>query len=155
MPLAVRSPGSRTCGKRVLPAADRCRVAVKFSATSAMHDFKRLKVWQLAMELAVEVHRATFKFPRSDHGIVASQLRKAMDSIPANIAEGCGLGSRRETIRFLKCASRSASEVENHLIMADRLKYLHPKQSAQYLDTIGSIQRMLVALIDGLPDDSG
>jgi four helix bundle protein len=118
-----------------------------------MHDFKRLKVWQVSIDLAGDVHRATFRFPRSDRGALASQLRKAMDSIPANIAEGCGIGSRKETIRFLKCASRSASEVENHLIMADRLRYLHPKQSVQYLDTIGSIQRMLVALIDGLPDD--
>ena len=135
------------------PEPEWCRVARLQCASSGVHDFKRLNVWQMAADFAVEIHRASLRFPRSDRGVVGTQLRKAAQSIPANVAEGCGVGSPRETARFYKQASRSACEVENHLIMATRLEYLHPKQSAQYLATIGSIQRMLASLIKRLPDD--
>ena len=116
-----------------------------------MHDFRRLKVWQLAREFAVDVDQLTRRFPRSDHGLVASQLRRAALSIPANIAEGCGKSSRKETIRFLQIAAGSAFEVENHLLIASDLAYLPPPIREARLDDIKSIQRMLTSLIAKLP----
>jgi hypothetical protein len=69
-----------------------------------MHDFKRLQVWQKARELAVAIDDLTRTFPRRDRGIVAGQLRRSALSIPSNIAEGCGKGSRKETVRYLQIA---------------------------------------------------
>jgi four helix bundle protein len=72
-----------------------------------MHDFRRLEVWERALHIAVAVERETRRFPRSDRGVIGAQLRRAALSIPANIAEGCGRNSRKETIRFLRIASGS------------------------------------------------
>jgi four helix bundle protein len=86
-----------------------------------------------------------------DRGIVAGQLRRAALSIPANIAEGCGKSSRRETIRFLQIASGSARETEHHLIIAADLGFVSPRAREELTDDAKSIQRMLVALMNKLP----
>jgi four helix bundle protein len=116
-----------------------------------MHDFRRLRVWQLAPELGVAVDEAVRKFPRRDHGVVSAQLRRAALSIHPNIAEGCGKSSRRETARFLQIASASAKETESHLVVAGYLGLLHPKLCAQLIDQSRSIQRMLESLMRNLP----
>ena len=118
-----------------------------------MHDFRRLKVWQLSRELAVTTDTITRHFPRADRGVVSGQLRRAALSVPANIAEGCGKSSRRETVRFLQIALASAKETENHLLIASDLRYLHPKAREEMLSKIFSIQRMLVGLIRNLPGE--
>ena len=117
-----------------------------------MHDFRRLQVWQRARELAVSIDLATRRFPRVDHGVVASQLRRAALSIPANIAEGCGKSSRKETVRFLQIAAGSAHEVENHLIIASDLRYLPTAICEERLAELKIIQRMLGALMRKLPN---
>ena len=97
------------------------------------------------------VSEATRGFPRSDRGVVASQLRRAALSIPANIAEGCGKSSRKEVVRFLQIASASAMEVESHLHVASDLGYLPPKASQHGIAEIQAIQRMLGGLMRRLP----
>ena len=119
-----------------------------------MHDFRRLKVWQLSRELAVATDDLTRRFPRVDRGVVAGQLRRAALSVPANIAEGCGKSSRKETVRFLQIALGSAKETENHILIASDLRYLHPKAREDLLAKIHSVQRMLVGLIRNLPNRS-
>jgi four helix bundle protein len=117
-----------------------------------MHDFRKLQVWQRSRELAVSIDLATRQFPRTDHGVVASQLRRAALSIPANIAEGCGKGSRKETIRFLQIAAGSAHEVESHLLIASDLGYIPAPIREQRLGELKTIQRMLGALMRKLPN---
>jgi four helix bundle protein len=119
-----------------------------------MHDFRRLKVWQLSRELAVATDDLTRRFPRNDRGVIAGQLRRAVLSVPANIAEGCGKSSRKETVRFLQIALGSAKETENHILIASDLRYLHPKAREELLARIYSIQRMLAGLIRNLPNRS-
>jgi four helix bundle protein len=116
-----------------------------------MHDFRRLEVWQRALTLAVTIERESRRFPRSDRGVIAAQLRRAALSIPANIAEGCGRNSRNETIRFLRIASGSATEVESHLEVATGLGYLSAKQRESMVGDAKAIQRMLFRLIQHLP----
>lgn len=118
-----------------------------------MHDFRRLKVWQLSRELAVTADDLTRRFPRADRGVVGGQLRRAALSVPANIAEGSGKGSRKETVRFLQIALGSAKETENHILVAGDLHYLHPRAREEMLAKIFSIQRMLVGLIRNLPNE--
>ena len=119
-----------------------------------MHDFRRLKVWQLARELAVATDDLTRRFPRTDRGVVAGQLRRAALSVPANIAEGCGKSSRRETVRFFQIALGSAKETENHILIASDLRYLHPKAREELLASNHSVQRMLIGLIRNLPGEA-
>lgn len=121
---------------------------------AVMHDFRRLRVWQASRELAVALDATSRRFPRADRGVVAGQLRRAALSVPANIAEGCGKSSRRETVRFLQIACGSAKEVENHLLLAGDLHYLPIDAGEQFLGTIRSIQRMLIGLMKNLPNDA-
>jgi four helix bundle protein len=116
-----------------------------------MHDFRRLDVWHRACELAIEVDRATRQFPRSDRGVIASQLRRAVLSVPANIAEGCGMSSRKQTIQSLRIASRSATEAESHLEVAAGLRYVNAGQRERFVGELKGIQRMLFRLIQNLP----
>lgn len=119
--------------------------------SGVMHDFRRLRVWRLARELGVTVDVAVRRFPRSDRGVVSSQLRRAALSIHSNIAEGCGKSSRRETARFHQIASASAKETESHLVVAGDLRLLHPRLCDQLIDQSRSIQRMLEGLMRHLP----
>jgi four helix bundle protein len=116
-----------------------------------MHDFRRLEVWQRALAVAVAVEPETRRFPRSDRGVIAAQLRRAALSIPANIAESCGRNSRKETIRFLRIASGSATEVESHLEVATRLGYLTTVQRETLTGDVRAIQRMLFRPIPNIP----
>ena len=108
-------------------------------------------VWQRARELAVAIDRLTRDFPRRDRGVVGGQLRRAALSIPATISEGCGKSSRKETVRYLQMASGSASESENHLLIASDLGYLTPEVRERYLGELKSIQRMLAKLMKNIP----
>ena len=83
-----------------------------------MRDFKNLKVWQKAHELALQVYGVVRRFPREERYGLVSQLQRAATSIPANIAEGCGCQGNREFAYFLNIAVRSSSEVEYLLILA-------------------------------------
>jgi four helix bundle protein len=118
----------------------------------AMHDFRRLQVWQRSRELFVAVDRLTRTFPRSDRGVIASQLRRSAFSIPANIAEGCGKSSVKETVRFLQIAAGSVTETENHLMLATDLAYIHPKTSDALIEQIAAIRRMLFRLAKNLTE---
>jgi len=116
-----------------------------------MHDFRRLRVWQRAREFAIGIDRLTRAFPRRDRGVVGGQLRRAALSIPATISEGCGKGYRKETIRYLQMAAGSASEAENHLLIASDLGYMNPEVRERYLGELKTIQRMLAKLIANIP----
>ena len=116
-----------------------------------MHDFRQLQVWQRSRQLVITLDALTRRVPRSDRGVVAGQLRRAALSIPANIAEGCGKSSRRETIRYLQIACGSACETENHLLIAGDLEYLPTATLEELTGSVKSIQRMLVGLMNKLP----
>lgn len=116
-----------------------------------MHDFRRLNVWERSRRLAIELHVVTRSFPRSDRGVVSSQLRRAALSVPANIAEGCGKASRKEAIRFFEIASGSAKETENHIQISGDLGYLSADATQSLTESVVVIQRMLRSLINNLP----
>ena len=77
-----------------------------------MQSFRRLLVWQRAHALALDARRITRSFPRSGYSALKSQLARSAESIPSNIAEGCGAATNREFSRFLDIAIKSTSELE-------------------------------------------
>ena len=80
-----------------------------------------LVVWHKAMDVAVHVYRLTDRFPRNEMYRLTSQLTRAAASVPANIAEGNGRGSRRDYAHFLSIAKGSLNETETFLFLAIRL----------------------------------
>ena len=96
-----------------------------------MRDFRKLKVWEKAHELVLEIYRVTAGFPREELYGMTSQLRRACVSIPANIAEGCGREGEAELRRFLRIGLGSANELEYHLFLAKDLRFLSPEDHAR------------------------
>lgn len=112
-----------------------------------LESYRELKVWQKAIDLVVECYRYSASFPKSETYGLASQIRRAAASIPANIAEGYGRGSRKEYIQFLLIAQGSLKELETHLIIAEKLNYGTRSQTELLLSHSSEIGRMLTSLI--------
>lgn len=108
---------------------------------------RELFVWQKATDFAVECYRFSALFPKSETYGLSSQIRRAAVSIPANIAEGYGRGSRKEYIQFLLIARGSLKELETHIIISEKLAYLTPAQCDLELAQTDEIGRMLSSLI--------
>lgn len=89
-----------------------------------MRDHNKLRAFELADNLAVEVYRATKGFPREEMFGLTSQLRRAVVSIPSNIVEGCARTSKAEYAHFLTTAYGSAREVDYQISLAHRLGFL-------------------------------
>lgn len=72
-----------------------------------MSDFRELKVWQKAHELALDVYRVTTEFPRHEIYGLVSQMRRCAVSVGSNIAEGKGRRGDVEFGRYIQFASGS------------------------------------------------
>jgi four helix bundle protein len=111
-----------------------------------MQDFRRLKVWEKAHLLAVDIFRVT-KGMRAPYGAaLVSQLRRAALSIPANIAEGAGKPTSAEFQRFLQIALGSASETLYHLLFARDVGALPSTEFDELSERAIEVRRMLTGL---------
>jgi four helix bundle protein len=115
-----------------------------------LQSYRELLVWQKAMELALLVYRLTEGFPRREVYGLAAQIRRAGVSVPSNIAEGYGRGSRKEYVQFLSIAQGSLKELETQIIVAGRLTYATPAQTARVLAEAEVVGKMLGGLIRSL-----
>lgn len=112
--------------------------------------YQDLDVWKVSMSLAETAYRVTKAFPREEMYGMTSQIRRAATSIPANIAEGYGREGTASFIQFLRVAQGSAKELETHLILANRVELLEPKQSTLLLGETDRVSKMLRNLIRAL-----
>ena len=109
-----------------------------------------LIVWQKAMDLVVLVYEATAVFPKHELYGLTSQTRRAATSIPANIAEGQGRRSKSEFGQFLGNARGSLLELDTHLEVALRLKYLTPAQHERVQGLVVELGRIINGLLRSL-----
>ena len=117
---------------------------------SAVRSYRDLLVWQKAIDLVVECYRASDGFPKSELYGLTSQLRRAVVSVPANIAEGRGRRSTNAFLHFLDIAYGSLVEVETLLEIASRLAFLAPDVHQNLTACAAEIGRMLNGLIASL-----
>ena len=110
------------------------------------YGYKKLKVWQRAMELVVHVYKATENFPKHEQYGLISQIRRSAVSIPSNIAEGHGRNSDKELVRFLDIAKGSIYELDTQIEISRQLNYL----SAQEFDCIYSLLDETSRMLSGL-----
>jgi|SRR5579859_4666156 len=111
-----------------------------------MQRFTELKVWQRGHALVLSVYRMTVGFPQNERYGLTSQLRRAMLSVPTNIAEGSKRLTPVEYARFLNIAEASLAESE-YLVMVSRdLGYITPVLAAKTFDEISELSRMLHGL---------
>ena len=112
--------------------------------------YRDLVVWQRAIDLAPKVYELLKGFPREERYELASQIRRATVSIPANIAEGQARQHPKEFIQHLSIAKGSLAELHTLLIVAQRLSYLSPEQLATMENELAQIGRPLSGLITRL-----
>jgi len=85
---------------------------------------KKLKVWQLGMEIVMDVYKLTDSFPEREKFGLISQMRRCAVSIPSNIAEGAARNTKKEFVNFLHIAQGSLAELETQLEISLRLKLI-------------------------------
>jgi four helix bundle protein len=107
-----------------------------------MHNLKELKIWHKAMDLSVEVYKATSKFPKEEIYGLTSQIKRSAISIPSNISEGAGRNSNKEFIHFLGIANGSSYELQTQLIISNRLNLITDETLESLLKPIEEIQKM-------------
>ena len=106
----------------------------------------KLEVWKQAMDLVVEIYRATEKFPAEERFGLLSQMRRCAVSIPSNIAEGMARHAIKETVQFLYVAIGSASELDTQLELSKRLGFLSDAQWNSLSQRLTDVDRMLAGL---------
>lgn len=112
-----------------------------------MTDYKDLIIWQKSRLLVRTVYVLTRKLPKEELFGLTNQVRRAVVSIPSNIAEGFNRGSDKEFIHFLRIAKGSAAEVETQLILCVDLGYLDSDDIVEAIKLYNEILRMLGTLI--------
>jgi four helix bundle protein len=115
-----------------------------------MHKYRELKVWQRAMAFTVTIYRESQKWPSEERFGLTSQIRRAITSIPLNIAEGAGNDSNQEFCRFLQYALRSDYEVMTAIDIARGLDFLTAENADTFLVEANEIAAMLVGLMKHL-----
>lgn len=108
-----------------------------------MQDFKKLKVWEKAHLLCLDIYKTTGEFPKSEVWCITSQMRRSASSVPTNIAEGCGRGTQNELKRFLQIAMGSLSELEYQIIICKDLNYIDDRYCTNSLKRIDEIRKMM------------
>ena len=119
-----------------------------------MQDYRKLDVWRRAHTLALSVYRLTNDFPKQEQYGLTSQIRRAVVSISANIAEGCGRDSNADFARFLAMSLGSASELECELLLARDLQFVSEENHSAVAHEVTGVKRMLSSLRKRVIDQS-
>lgn len=106
-------------------------VKLESNSLDTVRDFKDLLVWKLARELRVQIYVLVRNFPQEERFALNTQMRRAAQSIGANIAEGFGRYSYRENIQYCRQARGFAFEVRDHLVTAVDAEFITQEEYAQ------------------------
>ena len=108
--------------------------------------FEKLIVWQKSLDLSDEINQLAKSFPKDELYILASQIKRAADSVSLNIVEGSTGQSNPEFSRFLGIALRSNIEVVGCIFLAKRRGFL----SADKFDKIYKMREEILVMINSL-----
>ncbi len=111
-----------------------------------MHNFEKLKVWQKAMDLTVDVYQVSRLLPKEEKFNLIHQIKKCAVSIPSNIAEGSGRNSNNEFIHYLGIANGSTFELITQLILAKRLNLINEEVIQPFINNLVEISNMNFSL---------
>jgi four helix bundle protein len=98
------------------------------------------------MDVVEQVYLISKNLPADEKYGLRSQLRRASYSVPCNIAEGYGRGTRRDYAHFVSIARGSVMELQVLLLITQRLRLLAPAQLQPAFSNLKDIERMLTRL---------
>jgi four helix bundle protein len=116
----------------------------------SISSYRDLVAWQKAVDLVVEVYKATKGYPQEERFGLALQMRRAVVSIPSNLAEGQGRSTRKDYVHFLHIARGSIQELETQIIVSEKLEFLSKETRDALLALIGEVGRLVNGLIRSL-----
>lgn len=109
-------------------------------------DFERLEVFRVAVEALAVLDGLSADLPEG-RAYIRDQLRRAVNSVVLNIAEGAGEFAPAEKARFYRMARRSATECAGQLLVCQRLELADAPTVEAGLDVLARVVAMLVSLI--------
>jgi four helix bundle protein len=109
------------------------------------YNFEKLEVWELSVELTVKIYELTRKFPSEEKFGITNQLRRASNSVSANIAEGTSRLSKKDRARFIQIAFSSLMEVVNFLIISNRLHFISKEELTNFREQIEKLSNKINA----------
>ncbi|MDZ4365315.1 four helix bundle protein [Brevundimonas sp.] len=112
--------------------------------------YRELTVWRDGIALVKACYLVTRSFPKDELFGLTSQIRRSAVSVPANIAEGYGRGTRKDYARHLLIAQGSLKELETHLIISAEVGCAPQAEVDPVLDRCDHLGRGLGALIRSL-----
>ena len=117
--------------------------------------FTDLDVWQKSMDLSVEIFKTVKFLPKEELYGLSDQMRRAVISIPSNIAEGHQRGSTKDYIRFLYISKGSLGELITQIMLCERLGFINTEKKEFLVSKCFEIGRMLSKMINGLNNRLG
>lgn len=111
-----------------------------------VYSFEKLNVWQEAKKLVVDVYNLLDCFPKFEKYALCDQIRRAVVSVPSNIAEGSGRRSLREQIHYLEISYGSLMETYNQLLIAIDLTYISEESVEAIKPRIDAVAKMINGL---------
>jgi len=116
-----------------------------------VRDYKKYEVWQQAHALTLFVYKDVIPgLPKSEQYELSSQLKRAVYSIPLNIAEGCGRNSDKDFVHFLDIALGSLNEVEYCFILLYDLEYINKEKLDNVNPILNQLKAKLINLIKSI-----
>ncbi|MFN3757689.1 MAG: four helix bundle protein [Algoriphagus aquaeductus] len=116
-------------------------------------NFKNLKVWQKAVDLAVNVYELTKSFPSEERFGITSQMRRSSVSIPSNIAEGTAKNSSKSFSNCLDISLGESFELETQGIIANRVGILSEEKFTTFSEELAEVQKMIIGLKNTIEDN--
>lgn len=94
-----------------------------------MFSFQKMKIYQLAKELAIYSYQLTEKYPQNERYAIMNQINRAAVSVPSNIAEGTSRRSNKEKLNFINIAYGSLMELVWQMEISYELKYITKEEN--------------------------
>ena len=113
-----------------------------------MRNFKKLMIWQKAMDIVELTYKITAAFPEFEKYSLTNQCQRSAVSIASNIAEGSSRTSTKDQKRFMEISLGSLYELETQMRISVRLGYLKGETMRDVEDMIEDEQKMLCSFIN-------
>lgn len=110
------------------------------------YSFETLNAWQESRRLVVSVYQLLDNFPKFEKYALCDQIRRAIVSVPSNLAEGSGRMSLKEQIHFIEISFGSLMEAYNQLIIANDLNYIDEASLESVKPSIDVVAKLLNGL---------
>lgn len=110
--------------------------------------YTELEVWKEARILVKSLYQLFPKFPKEEIFGLQSQMKRAVISVPSNIAEGCGRSHRKDSLHFFFIARGSLYELETQLYLAFDLTFIEQPILSKTLEQLEKVRKLLSGFIN-------